>query len=142
MYKAITIHQPWATLIADGFKRFETRHWQTSYRGHLYIHAGKKWDSGLQLYWNKLRDEFDNDLDCYSYNFKMPLGCIVAVCNLKAIHKTETILEDISEVEYRVGDYSRGRYAWELEVVKLPPEPIPAKGQQGIWNWVYQPSVR
>ncbi|WP_342351939.1 ASCH domain-containing protein [Lysinibacillus boronitolerans] len=29
--KAITIKQPWATLIALGEKRFETRSWQTKY---------------------------------------------------------------------------------------------------------------
>ncbi|WP_331281011.1 ASCH domain-containing protein [Brevibacillus thermoruber] len=42
--KAITIHQPWATLIALGEKRFETRSWATKYRGPLAIHAGKKVD--------------------------------------------------------------------------------------------------
>ena len=31
--KAVTVRQPWATLIALGMKRFETRSWQTKYRG-------------------------------------------------------------------------------------------------------------
>lgn len=39
--KALTIHQPWASLIAYGFKRFETRGWRTNYRGLVAIHAGK-----------------------------------------------------------------------------------------------------
>ena len=39
--KALTITQPWATLIAIGAKRFETRGWSTPYRGPLAIHAGK-----------------------------------------------------------------------------------------------------
>lgn len=42
--KAITIKQPWATLIALGEKRFETRSWQTKYRGPIAIHAGKTID--------------------------------------------------------------------------------------------------
>lgn len=42
--KAITIRQPWATLIALGEKHFETRSWQTKYRGKLAIHAGKMID--------------------------------------------------------------------------------------------------
>lgn len=39
--KVITIKQPWATLIMQGYKRFEFRSWQTKYRGDLLIHAGK-----------------------------------------------------------------------------------------------------
>ena len=34
-----------------------------------------------------------------------------------------------------LGDWTPGRYAWELRNIKLLPEPIPAKGQQGLWNW-------
>ena len=39
--KAITLTQPWATLVAIGAKRIETRSWRTFYRGPLAIHAGK-----------------------------------------------------------------------------------------------------
>ena len=31
--KVLTIKQPWATLIIQGYKRFELRSWQTKYRG-------------------------------------------------------------------------------------------------------------
>ena len=39
--KVITIKQPWATLIAEGYKEYEFRTWNTKYRGELLIHAGK-----------------------------------------------------------------------------------------------------
>ena len=39
--KVLTIKQPWASLIIQGYKRFEFRSWQTKYRGELLIHAGK-----------------------------------------------------------------------------------------------------
>lgn len=39
--KALTIRQPWASLIAAGVKTIETRSWTTGYRGPLLIHAGK-----------------------------------------------------------------------------------------------------
>lgn len=42
--QVITIRQPWATLIALGEKEYETRSWQTKYRGKLAIHAGKQID--------------------------------------------------------------------------------------------------
>ncbi len=48
--KALTLQQPWATLIAEGHKRVENRTWQTAYRGPLAIHAGLKVDpAGLDL---------------------------------------------------------------------------------------------
>ena len=39
--KVITIKQPWATLIAKGYKEYEFRTWKTKYRGEVLIHAGK-----------------------------------------------------------------------------------------------------
>lgn len=38
--KAISIRQPWAWLIVNGFKNIENRTWQTKYRGPILIHAG------------------------------------------------------------------------------------------------------
>ena len=38
--KVITIKQPWATLIAEGYKEYEFRTWKTKYRGDILIHAG------------------------------------------------------------------------------------------------------
>lgn len=39
--RALTLHQPWATLVAIGAKRVETRSWATTYRGPVAIHAGR-----------------------------------------------------------------------------------------------------
>lgn len=38
--KVLTLHQPWASLIALGIKTIETRSWSTQYWGPLAIHAG------------------------------------------------------------------------------------------------------
>ena len=40
--KAITIWQPWASLLAHGVKQYETRSWATSYRGPIAIHAAAR----------------------------------------------------------------------------------------------------
>lgn len=40
---AITLWQPWASLIAAGQKCYETRSWQRSYRGPLAIHSANRW---------------------------------------------------------------------------------------------------
>lgn len=39
--KALSLTQPWATLVAIGAKKIETRSWSTSYRGPVAIHASK-----------------------------------------------------------------------------------------------------
>lgn len=39
--KALSIRQPWAWLIVNGFKDIENRSWNTKYRGPLLIHAAK-----------------------------------------------------------------------------------------------------
>ena len=38
--KVLTIRNPWATLIVDGYKRYEFRGWKTNYRGRILIHSG------------------------------------------------------------------------------------------------------
>ena len=48
--KAITVWQPWATLLATGQKHNETRSWKTSYRGEILIHAAKTDHSGILLH--------------------------------------------------------------------------------------------
>ncbi|MFO1443637.1 hypothetical protein KDN24_10515 [Bacillus sp. Bva_UNVM-123] len=37
--------------------------------------------------------------------------------------------------EWWFGDYSEGRYAWELMNLYVLPEPIPAKGLLCLWEW-------
>jgi hypothetical protein len=49
--KALTIRQPWASLIIAGIKDVENRTWSTGYRGELVIHAGRSVDrAGLTEY--------------------------------------------------------------------------------------------
>ena len=41
-FRTLSLWQPWASMIAVGLKRHETRSWETSYRGLLAIHAAKR----------------------------------------------------------------------------------------------------
>ena len=45
--KAISIKEPWASLILNGHKTIETRTWKTTYRGKLLLCASKKPKSSL-----------------------------------------------------------------------------------------------
>ncbi|WP_213623448.1 ASCH domain-containing protein [Paenibacillus sp. J53TS2] len=142
--RCITIRQPWATLIAIGAKRLETRSWRTNYRGELGIHAGKHMDR------KACETEPIRSLllaHGYSSTEQLPVGAIVAVCRLNDCLSVlsnngetawlgggERQLEAVGQ-EYRFGDFAPGRYAWELAELRPLLEPIPALGKQGLWNW-------
>src|SRR5436189_5084024 len=38
--KALSVRQPWAWLIVNGYKDIENRDWATKRRGRIWIHAG------------------------------------------------------------------------------------------------------
>ncbi len=42
--KVLSVRQPWAWLIVNGYKPIENRIWASSYTGELYIHASRKHD--------------------------------------------------------------------------------------------------
>ena len=164
--KALTIHQPWASLLARGAKRFETRSWATNYRGPIAIHASKKRVSGLDV----LRMPVDAVADglgvCRpcdtesSYSFweqcleNEYYGAIIASAELigcwliydctssygtgygaKGIRADGGLIITPCCVEYQFGNFTTGRYAWEFSNMTLLPDPIPAAGRQGLWNW-------
>jgi len=125
--KAITIWQPWAEFIAAGVKHNETRSWATKYRGPIAIHAAvKPIRQVVPLLSEKAFGLMVEKLEKAS----MANGELVA-CHLI----TEEYLSTLLDTEKALGDYSLGRYAWELRNVKELPEPIKAKGQQGLWSW-------
>jgi len=150
--KAITLYQPWASLVAVHAKQFETRSWKTDYRGRIAIHAGKKdindfvpWPSKFGL---ACALAFGNE----DWKYTLPIGAVVATAELVGCYKIDSIQEmscapwetgywkelmfhDVSELEILFGDWTPGRYAWELRDVIRLSEPIPAKGAQGLWTW-------
>jgi hypothetical protein len=137
--KALTLTQPYATLIAISAKKIETRSWRTSYRGPLAIHAAKGFPR-----WAR---EFTLEPVCYDaarifatpigkIYAAYPLGCILATCRLVACTLTSLAFEERLDARERAfGDYSPGRFAWILEDVEQLPEPIPATGALGLWEW-------
>ena len=47
--KALSIRQPWAWLIVEGWKDVENRTWSTNFRGRFYIHASKTFDDAAYV---------------------------------------------------------------------------------------------
>lgn len=131
--KAITLWQPWASLIAWGVKSYETRSWWTPYRGQLAIHAGKGMDTEELFECNSF---YTDVLKKHNGGPNgLPSGAVLCIVNLVEVYKTQDIREAISQQEENFGDYSTGRYAWKLEIVEVFKEPVPASGRQGLWEW-------
>lgn len=153
----LTLTQPWASLVAIGAKKIETRSWSTSYRGPLAIHAAKGMPTSAveccvsEPFLSVLQaagfmpPEFPLDRP-YDVMAWFPRGKVVAVCGLvdclpikiysigdSAINGTSYPLP--AEPERSFGDYSVGRFAWLLADIRALPTPIPAKGALGLWEY-------
>jgi activating signal cointegrator 1 len=145
--KAISLWEPWASLIRTGAKKWETRSWTTNYRGKLLICASK---AGLTFY------EFNHLLCCNQFqqglapligqelNFNrfpcpsvkmmhLNFGKAVCIVNLTDCKRTDDLTQGEIEAERLFGDFSLGRFAWRLDDVQII-EPFPVKGRQGFFN--------
>lgn len=124
--KVLTLKQPWATLVAEGIKKYEFRTWKTNYRGKLLIHAGGTIDKEDMKYFDYL------NIDEY------PTKCIIGECEL-----VDCILvdEDFNNYLYNLdnkvyGRHSRvGLYAWKLDNIKIYDKRINISGKLGLWNY-------
>lgn len=135
--RAISVWQPWASLIATGAKQFETRSWATSYRGLIAIQAAKRWTSEEYATTRYLKTNFGHILPDWP-DMPLPLGAVVCVAQLVDVIPTEKALLSIDAAERAFGSYGNGRYAWELHVVEMFDNPIPATGAQGLWWWRWE----
>ena len=149
---AITLHQPWASLIALGIKTVETRSWPAPallVGQTIAIHAGKRVvrQPGENIE-QELRARLGED-----WHGDLPAGRVVATAILAGMARVAHInpltghaVHDLStETGCAVGlgrtrsdpwgDFSPGRWLWLLAEVKPLPEPVPAVGHQSFWHW-------
>lgn len=145
--KAITIIQPWASLIALGEKKIETRSWRTKYRGPILIHAGKSVDHEICKTTPFSATLIDNGI---IFQKDMPTGVIIAKAEIVDCIGIDLGTDPPNRVaymkngkkvtgnEFSFGDYSPGRYAWILDNIEPLKEPIPAKGQLSLWEFDYR----
>lgn len=125
MMKVITLKQPWATLIALGYKQYEFRSWSTKYRGPILIHAGQGVDKIAMHQFQEL-------------NLEYPKSQIVAKCLL-----TDCLLLDselnkkiIQENPFIYGHHlNRVGYAWKLAQIEPVHLNKMVKGKLSIWEY-------
>jgi hypothetical protein len=148
--RALTLTQPWATAVATGIKRVETRSWRSNYRGPLLICSG----SGLgpaggargleHKVCETLREWFPISAQHLEAGRPIeelfPLGKALAVCMLVAVRPTlprawtrEDVARHYGRQQIELGDFTPGRYAWIVRDVRRI-APTPVKGRQRLWK--------
>ena len=148
----ITLHQPWASLIALGIKTVETRSWPAPARlvgQTIAVHAGKRVvrQPGVPVE-RELRAHLGQD-----WRQTLPVGAVLATVTLAGMARVEYVdpmtgyaIHDVrTEIGCAAGlgwtqtdpwgDFSPGRWLWFLGDVRRLPEPVPAVGHQSFWRW-------
>lgn len=141
---ALSLWEPWATLMAIGAKKNETRHWPTNHRGALLICAAQRKNKrelqellayGHGHFGAALKDEpmalAPSSTPALSY------GNAVALVDLDECLSTDDYWpmagdEGYSDDEFHFGNYSDGRFAWITSGLRRL-KPFPVKGRQGLF---------
>ena len=121
--KVITIRQPWASLIVNGYKEYEFRSWKTKYRGELLIHAGKTFNKQEILKFKELNIDF-------------PTGCIIGKVILEDCLEVDKDLEGklVKKNKLIYSSINRSGYAWKV----LNPQKIDKvyiNGKLSLWDY-------
>lgn len=103
-WKAISLMQPWASLVASGKKTIETRKWTTNYRGEIVICSSQK---------PKIQ----------------PAG--YALCSAELYHIEPMTKEHEEKACIKVYP---GAFSWFLKNIKPFKKPIAVKGKLGIFT--------
>ena len=121
--KVLTLKQPWATLVAEGIKKYEFRSWKTNYRGKVLIHAGV----GVK------KKELEKFKDL---NLDYPAKRIIAEVEIEDCLELNDELNNqiINEKNIAYGSKYRTGYAWKLNNVKKIKSDKIINGKLGLWN--------
>ena len=123
--KAITIKQPWASLIVYGIKDIENRNWRTNFRGRILIHSSAKGDIAKFgcLQPNQRLKVLNTPISRICFN-DLPFGSIIGSVEIvDCVQNHPSIWAD------------KGVYNWVLANPVLFKNPIPAKGKLSFWEY-------
>ena len=146
--KAISIKQPWASLIVHGIKDIENRTWVCPQKhiGHrVLVHASLKganfWDSpAAELVDEFLREISKSGTDWSDYPNEAIIGSVVftdCVINHKSVWAEKTHMAKLGEYELPSCLYPPYKpiYNWVASYPILFDKPIPAKGKLSFWDY-------
>lgn len=138
--KALSIKQPWASLIAHGIKDIENRNWRTHFRGKIYIHASAKSAGNTAHLLNEEQNNFfvwntENyktfESNLYYSSIIGEVEIVDCVINHPSIWAEETFIPIEGE-----GYLQKPIYNWVLANPVLYDKPIlNVKGKLSFWDF-------
>lgn len=133
--RCITLHQPWASLMACGAKHLETRPWRTKIRGEVYIHASQSKKTLATLRHAPLAQieavEKALGLKMGRWATDLPYGQLIARGTLHDCIPAADALTAFPD-QRPFGEFTAGRFAHAYKDI-TPISPIPWKGAQGFF---------
>ncbi len=117
---ALSVKQPWASMIASGKKTIETRTWTTAYRGPILICAGQSPDVAAMRRFGVVPDGWED---------RYPPG--VALCVVQLLDVTPMTQAD--EVAACCARYP-GAFAWRFSPIVAPVARVAVRGQLGLFK--------
>ena len=133
--KAISLHQPWASLMACGAKSVETRSWKTGHRGPLLICSTAKQMTKETIKF--LQHDYVQAALTSHFGVKEVLpehfsyGTAICMVELYGVMPVEKM--HVFEREKTFGDYSEGRFGW-ITMLARPVQLVQIKGKQRIFE--------
>lgn len=128
----LSVLQPWASLIAEGKKRIETRSWPTRYRGRILIHASLGRPGWARTAWNS--SSLLRDVRASSFA-DLPRGVILASARLVDVEQFGfgfNWRDRYSAEECARGKIEFGQFGWMLAGVLALRSPIAWRGRLGL----------
>lgn len=154
--KALSICEPWATLVAIEAKRYETRSWKTDHRGLVAIHASKTFSVEYQAIARSprfaaalgriatVRPQYAVTEATGEVRRQSPravtfsLGAIIALATIQDVERISNLRRvfgaRLDDDELAFGNYQVGRYAWWIANVFRLPTPIRCRGALSLWT--------
>lgn len=149
---AISLWQPWASLLVHGKKRVETRSYpvpkSTEFPVVLAVHAAKQWNNGQRH--TAFGEPFRSALRDLGYgggkSLGLPLGFVIGLVRVAGYYTTDWLVKGRPEVslpghgqlstdELAFGDYSPGRYGWVCDEFRVLDRPVACRGHQKFFDW-------
>jgi hypothetical protein len=122
--KALTVKQPWASLILAGYKDVENRTRPTKHRGPLAIHVSKR----------PARNAFELLPSPHLFPWSVALLAMSPkVGQFGNVFGTVDVVDCIQDSDSRWA--LDGHWHWILENPQVLDEPVPATGRLGLWEW-------
>lgn len=127
--KAISLWQPWASLWLTDRKVHETRHWSTSHRGWLAVHATKHIETEV---WGAMQDILESEFG-RDWVKELPTGAIIGAVDLVDVTQMPTAKSAHAD-DFQCGNWEDRRFAWRRAAIVKLTKPIPYRGRQSMFT--------